>query len=203
MAQNTCAVPREPLPVVCTQPASITGYTVTNTQLNAAGFDVTAACAAGYESTGAGPAAASCGAASASAWNVASDTACAGRNELPGQSGITIAMAQTWCQDSAACVSFEVPHAGGSFQFSSTCTLSEATPNTCCDLYVIDTAGASGDYSLSGCVAEEAAGDMADVLIGAAFAAALLLGVRFLWFLWVSNRRKQQAQALAKETGCA
>jgi hypothetical protein len=180
---------------------------VTNTQLNvAAGFDVTAACAAGYESTGAGPAAASCGAASASAWNVASDTACDGRNELgsplPGQSVITIAMAQTWCQDSAACVSFEAVQ-GGSFQFSSTCTLSEATPNTCCDLYVIDTAGASGDYSLSGCVAEEAAGDMADVLIGAAFAAALLLGVRFLWFLWVSNRRKQQAQALAKETGCA
>mgnify|MGYP002700994210 CR=1 FL=1 len=51
--------------VVCTQPSSITGYTLTNTQLNVAtGFAVTAACAAGYESTGGGPAAATCGAAS-------------------------------------------------------------------------------------------------------------------------------------------
>ena len=38
--------------IVCTQPASITGYTVTNTELNVAtGFAVTAVCAANYEGT--------------------------------------------------------------------------------------------------------------------------------------------------------
>ena len=40
--------------VVCTQPADITGYTVTDTQLNVVtGFDVTPACATGYEGTAA------------------------------------------------------------------------------------------------------------------------------------------------------
>eukprot|EP01046_Picozoa_sp_COSAG06_P052532 COSAG06_NODE_8845_length_2054_cov_171.630691_4_plen_173_part_01 len=44
---NTCCIPQEWIQaVVCTQPASITGYTVTNTQLSVAtGFDVTPQCA--------------------------------------------------------------------------------------------------------------------------------------------------------------
>ena len=46
----------------CTEPSDVTGYTVTNTQLNVAtGFSVIVACDTGYESTGAGPAAATCG----------------------------------------------------------------------------------------------------------------------------------------------
>jgi hypothetical protein len=46
-------------PVVCTVPSDTTGYTVTNNELNVAtGFDVTAACATGYE--GSSPAAAAC-----------------------------------------------------------------------------------------------------------------------------------------------
>ena len=41
-------------PVVCSQPSDITGYTVTETQLNVAtGFEVTPACATGYEGTAA------------------------------------------------------------------------------------------------------------------------------------------------------
>ena len=51
--------------VECTQPLSIAGYTVTNTELSVAtGFDVTVACDTGYESTGDGPAATTCGAVS-------------------------------------------------------------------------------------------------------------------------------------------
>ena len=47
--------------IVCTEPASIDGYTVTNNQLDVTQtFSVIAACAANYESTGAGPAAAAC-----------------------------------------------------------------------------------------------------------------------------------------------
>ena len=51
---------------MCEAPADRTGYDVTaETELNVAtGFDVTVVCAENYESTGAGPAAASCGAAS-------------------------------------------------------------------------------------------------------------------------------------------
>ena len=48
---------------VCSQPSVITGYTVTNTELNVArGFDVAVECAAGFEASGNGPAATSCGA---------------------------------------------------------------------------------------------------------------------------------------------
>jgi hypothetical protein len=50
--------------VVCTEPADTTGYTVTNTTLGATGFDVGVVCATGYESTGSGPTAMTCGAAS-------------------------------------------------------------------------------------------------------------------------------------------
>ena len=46
--------------VVCTQPLDITGYSVTETQLDTTvGFDVTVACASNYESSGSGPTAAS------------------------------------------------------------------------------------------------------------------------------------------------
>jgi len=51
--------------IVCSAPSSIAGYDVMETQLSvAAGFNVSATCAGGYESSGSGPAAASCGAAS-------------------------------------------------------------------------------------------------------------------------------------------
>ena len=47
---------------LCTEPSDVTGYTVTNTELNVAiGFSVIVACDTGYEPTGAGPAAATCG----------------------------------------------------------------------------------------------------------------------------------------------
>jgi hypothetical protein len=48
--------------LACTEPADITGYSVSNTQLDLSvgAFDVTAACASGYESAGAGPSAAAC-----------------------------------------------------------------------------------------------------------------------------------------------
>ena len=52
-------------PVVCSQPTDISGYTVTDTELNVAiGFDVAVECDTGFHPTGAGPAATSCGAAS-------------------------------------------------------------------------------------------------------------------------------------------
>jgi hypothetical protein len=70
-------------------------------------------------------------------WTVYSEKACAGRNELPSQSGITIVDAQAWCQDNAACVSFERMPTAGSFQFSTSCTPSTYATYSNFDLYVI------------------------------------------------------------------
>jgi hypothetical protein len=75
-------------------------------------------------------------------WTVYSDNACAGRNELQlmgDQSGITIVDAKAWCQDNAACVSFERMPTAGKFQFSTSCDPSLRDPSfTNHDLYVID-----------------------------------------------------------------
>jgi hypothetical protein len=68
------------------------------------------------------------------------NTACNGRNELGYHSGMTIVQAKAWCQDNAACVSFERLGGShlGSFHFSTTCTHSVSIPYTDIDLYVID-----------------------------------------------------------------
>jgi hypothetical protein len=55
---------KTPAPVVCRRPTDITGYTVTETQLNSVGFNVDAACDTGYMPTGDGPVATTCGDAS-------------------------------------------------------------------------------------------------------------------------------------------
>ena len=49
-------------PIVCTTPADLTGFAIveTNLDLSAGAFAVTVTCASGYDSTGAGPAAAVC-----------------------------------------------------------------------------------------------------------------------------------------------
>jgi hypothetical protein len=72
------------------------------------------------------------------AWAKASGIACAGRNELPTQKGITIEEAKAWCQGSAACVSFERLPTAGSFQFSSSCALRHAKSYPQHALYMID-----------------------------------------------------------------
>lgn len=74
----------------------------------------------------------------ASVWTVYSEKACAGRNELGDQSGITIVDAQAWCQDNAACVSFERMPTAGKFQFSTSCDPSTYAAYSNHDLYVID-----------------------------------------------------------------
>jgi hypothetical protein len=82
------------------------------------------------------------------AWTMYPNTACAGRNELASQHGITVVQAKSWCQDNAACVSFERQPTAGYFSFSTTCTTSVDIPyppwecgkSALCDidLYVID-----------------------------------------------------------------
>ena len=54
-------------------------------------------------------------------------TACAGRNELPTQSGISLADAKAYCTNTPACTSFEnmsgnTCTASCKFQFSTSCT---------------------------------------------------------------------------------
>jgi hypothetical protein len=75
------------------------------------------------------------------------NTACSGRNELGTQAGLTIVQAKAWCQDNAACVSFEdfnglAGYPAGYFSFSTSCTTSVDIPYTNIDIYVIDRAAA-------------------------------------------------------------
>jgi hypothetical protein len=66
------------------------------------------------------------------------EKACAGRNELPKQVGITVVKAKAWCQDNAACVSFERMPTLGDFQFSTSCTPSVYVTSANHELYMID-----------------------------------------------------------------
>jgi hypothetical protein len=61
------------------------------------------------------------------------------------ESGITLAEAKAWCQGNAACVSFERMPTAGSFQFSTSCTVSVAVASSnLFDLHVIDRTTAGG-----------------------------------------------------------
>jgi surface protein len=123
--------------VVCTQPSDITGYSVTETQLNvAAGFAVTVACASNYESIGSGPAAASCGAASGD--YTLSGCAAVVCSQPSDVSGYTIGAEQL--DLSAGAFAVTVSCAGG-YESSG----SGPAAASC--------GAASGDYTLSGCAA--------------------------------------------------
>jgi hypothetical protein len=74
------------------------------------------------------------------AWTESTGTGCAGRNELPSQSGITIEAAKVYCESEPTCVSFEqkTTSTSGKFQFSTSClpSLTNSDPNW--SLFVID-----------------------------------------------------------------
>eukprot|EP00937_MAST-01D_sp_MAST-1D-sp2_P001854 g1854.t1 len=66
------------------------------------------------------------------------DTACANRNELETQTGITLDEAKAWCAGKPTCVSFEEKlNNAGRFQFSTTCTPTHAQPFSAHNLYVM------------------------------------------------------------------
>eukprot|EP01046_Picozoa_sp_COSAG06_P045037 COSAG06_NODE_6165_length_3074_cov_7.266218_4_plen_335_part_01 len=119
--------------VLCNQP-DITGYTVTNTQLNVVtGFAVTAACATGYESTGAGPAATTCGATS-------------GAYSLSGCSAVV-------CEAPADITGYDVTETelNVATGFAVTVACADAYESTGAAPAAASCGAASGAYSLSGC----------------------------------------------------
>ena len=141
----------------------------------------------------------------------ACEAACAALGQANGCEGYAYQTSTTLCWLKGPGMSTNLPAGWTARPDASTAIVSaQGTPGDCqcfaADPWCENPAGAplscGGGSQIE---LDETDGDAAttNLLTGAAFAAALLLAARFLWFLWVSNRRKQQAQALAKETGCS
>jgi len=77
------------------------------------------------------------GSAIPAAWTAHAEIACAGRNELPTQRGITVVEAKAYCEGESTCVSFERMPTSGHFQFSTSCTPYRANRYSNHELYVI------------------------------------------------------------------